>query len=458
MTPAAAPALLAVGVSHRSASLPLLERLATDGGGSAALFAWAASNGDVQEAAVLSTCNRTELYLVASDVARGEEAAREVLSVRAGTENGTLPSAMRSFCGTDAVVHLFRVTAGLESMAVGETEIQGQVKRAYELALREGLTGPIINRLFRGALQAGKRVRSEVGVWRSPRSVASLGVRLAVRRVGDLERRRVVVIGAGENAEATARALAGHGVRPVFVASRRYARAVALARRFGGRSAGFQSLRAELVGADLAFACTSSQQPIVARAELGRVMKERRGRRLVLIDTAVPRDLDPAAGNLPGVDLYDIDDLKQEAERDERPTAAPAERILDEEVRRFEEWLAGLDVVPAISALRAHAEAAVNQVLDENEAGWENLSPNDRERLGIVARAVANRLLHEPTMTLKRTAGSQAATAYVQAVQALLGTSISPLDRHARGGRVDHAVPNPSGPWHGRPAAGSTGG
>jgi glutamyl-tRNA reductase len=242
------------------------------------------------------------------------------------------------------------------------------------------------------------------------------------------------------------------------VASRRYARAVALARRFGGRSAGFQSLRAELVGADLAFACTSSQQPIVARAELGRVMKERRGRRLVLIDTAVPRDLDPAAGNLPGVDLYDIDDLKQEAERDERPTAAPAERILDEEVRRFEEWLAGLDVVPAISALRAHAEAAVNQVLDENEAGWEKLSPNDRERLGIVARAVANRLLHEPTMTLKRTAGSQAATAYVQAVQALLGTSISPRDRHARGGRVDHAVPNPSGPWHGRPAAGSTGG
>jgi glutamyl-tRNA reductase len=463
MTRAAAP-LLAVGVSHRTAPLALLERLALEPGGAARWLAGVASRGGIREAAVLSTCGRTELYLVASDLPRAEDIARAALSRRAGAEAVTLPRAMLSLRGAAAVGHLFRVTAGLESMAVGETEIQGQVKRAYELALREGLTGAITNRLFRGALQAGKRVRSAGGDRRSPPSVASLAVRLSVRKVGELERLRVVVIGAGENAEATGRALAGHGVRPVFVASRRYARAVALARRCGGRAAGFQSLQTELIGADLVFSCTSSQQPIVARHELARVMEERRGRALLLIDTALPRDLDPAARELPGVELYDIDDLKREAARDERATAAPARagRIIDEEVRRFQAWLASLDVVPAISALRAHAEAAVSQVLDENEARWEALSANDRERVGIVARAVASRLLHEPTMTLKRAAGSEASTAYVRAVQGLLGygppAAGDPTDRHARDGRAGRAAPSASGPLRGWPAAESTGG
>jgi glutamyl-tRNA reductase len=465
MTGSAAPeALLAVGVSHRTAPLALFERLALDPAGAADLLAEVTSKGVVREAVALSTCGRTELYLVASDSARAEDVALAALSLRAGAERETLPRALRSLRGTDAVSHLFRVTAGLESVAVGETEIQGQVKRAYQLALLEGRTGPVTNRLFHGALQAGKRVRSAAGDRRSPPSVASLGVRLAVRRVGELKRRRVVVIGAGENAEATGRALAGHGVRPVFVASRRYARAEALARRFGGRPVGFQGLETELIGADLVFSCTSSQQPIVARQELARVMEERRGRTLLLIDSALPRDLDPAARDLPGIELYDIDDLKREAGRDERATAAPARagQIIDEEVRRFEAWLASLDVVPAISALRAHAEAAVNHVLDENEARWEALSASDRERIGVVARAVASRLLHEPTMTLKRAAGSEASTAYVRAVHGLLGrgppAAGEPIDRHARDGRARRAAPSASGPLRGRPAAESTGG
>ena len=466
MTAAAAPEaqLLAVGVSHRTAPLALFERLALDPTGAAQLLAEVTSQGIVREAAALSTCGRTELYLVASDSATAEDAALAALSRRAGAERGSLPRALHSLRGADAVSHLFQVTAGLESVAVGETEIQGQVKRAYQLALLEGRTGPITNRLFRGALQAGKRVRSAAGDRSTPPSVASLGVRLAVRSVGELERLQVVVIGAGENAEATGRALAGHGVRPVFVANRRYARAVALARRFGGRPVGFQHLRTELIGADLAFSCTSSQQPIVARHELAGVMDERRGRTLLLIDTALPRDFDPAARDLPGVELYDIDDLGREAARDERAAAAPAHagQIIDEEVRRFQAWLASLDVVPAISALRAHAEAAVNQVLDENEARWEALSASDRERVEIVARAVASRLLHEPTMTLKRAAGSEASTAYVRAVNGLLGrgppAAGDPIHQHARDGRARRAAPSASGPLPGRPAAESTGG
>jgi glutamyl-tRNA reductase len=193
------------------------------------------------------------------------------------------------------------------------------------------------------------------------------------------------------------------------------------------------------------------------------LMNERRGRALLLIDTALPRDIDPAARDVPGVELYDIDDIKRETARDERASAAGAgaRRILGEEVRRFEEWFGSLDVVPAISALRAHAEAAVNRVLDQNEARWETLSPADRERLGMVARAVASRLLHEPTMALKRVAGTEASTLYVRAVNELLGAgspSRAALDRPERVGRARPAAPIQPRRARGWPAAESTGG
>jgi glutamyl-tRNA reductase len=455
--------LLAVGVSHRTAPLAVLERLALDPGSATRWLAEMAGDDVIREAAAVSTCARTELYLVVSDLERAEGIARAGLSRMAGAEVGTLGGRVMSLRGPAAVGHLFRVTAGLDSVAVGETEIQGQVKRAYEGALLHGLTGPITNRLFRGALQAGKRIRSETGDGRPRPSVASLGVRLSADRVGDLKGRRVVVVGAGENAEATGRALAGHQARPVFVAGRRYARALALGRRFGGAAVAFQELLTELRDADVAFSCTKSQQPVIGRHELARVMNERGGRALLLIDTALPRDIDPAAREVPGVELYDIDDIKREAELDERASAptAHAVRIIGEEVRRFEEWFASLDVVPAISALRAHAEAAVNHVLDQNEARWETLSPADHERLRMVAHAVASRLLHEPTMTLKRVAGTEASTVYVRAVNDLLGagpTSRDAFNRPARVGRAGPAVPIRSRRVRGRPAAESTGG
>jgi glutamyl-tRNA reductase len=455
--------LLAVGISHRTAPVAVLERLALEPGSAARWLAELGSGDVIREAAAVSTCARTELYLVASDLERAEGMAQAALSRRAGAEVGTLRGPVMSLRGPAAVGHLFRVTAGLDSVAMGETEIQGQVKRAYEGSLLQGLTGPITNRLFRGALQAGKRVRSETGDGRPRPSVASLAVRLSADCVGELKGRRVVVIGAGENAEATGRALAGHQARPVFVAGRRYARALALGRRFGGAAAGFQELLAELREADVAFGCTSSQQPVVGRHELARVMDERRGRALVLIDTALPRDIDPAARDVPGVELYDIDDIKRETARDERTSdpAAGAGRIIGEEVRRFQEWFASLDVVPAISALRAHGEAAVNHVLDQNEARWETLSPADRERLRMVARAVASRLLHEPTMTLKRVAGSGASAVYVRAVNELLGAkpaSSDACDRPARVGQAGPGAPIRSGRVRGRPAAESTGG
>jgi glutamyl-tRNA reductase len=307
-------------------------------------------------------------------------------------------------------------------MAVGETEIQGQVKRAYELALREGVTGPITNRLFRGALEAGKRTRREIAPRRPPVSIASVAVGLAAHRLGGLAERRAVVIGTGENGELTGRALSGHGARTVFVGNRRYDRAMALAQRFGGRAARFENLRAELIEADLAVSCTSSPHRVLERDDLAPVMEKRGSRALVLVDTAMPRDIDPAVRDLPQVVLYDMDDLRGEAARkvnghDAGPGhSAP---LIDREVERFQEWLATRDVVPAISALRDRAEATADQVLREHAASWECLSAKDRELVAVVAHAVVNQLLHEPTMRLKGVSGSAASTSYVRALREL---------------------------------------
>jgi len=330
------------------------------------------------------------------------------------------------------------VTAGLESMAVGETEIQGQVKRAYELALREGVTGPITNRLFRGALEAGKRSRRETAPCRPPVSIASVAVGLAAHRLGALAQRRAVVIGTGENGELTGRVLSGHGARTVFVANRRYDRAVALAQRFGGRAVRLESLPAELIEADLAVSCTSSPHRVLVRDDLAPVMEERGGRALVLVDTAMPRDIDPAVRDLPQVVLYDMDDLRREAGREVNVYDAGSVRstpVIDREVERFQEWLATRDVVPAISALRDRAEATADQVLREHATSWERISPKDRELVAVVAHAVVKRLLHEPTVRLKRVSGSPASTAYVQALQDLFGLDWTAPGSAASNGR-----------------------
>jgi glutamyl-tRNA reductase len=408
--------LLAIGASHRTAPLSVLERLALTPAAAARMLAEVGSHDAIREAAVLCTCNRAELYLISAEASQAERVALASLSRAADVPPAALGGRLRSLRGPDAVRHLFRVTAGLESVAVGETEIQGQVKRAYERALLEGATGPIVNRLFRGALAAGKRVRAEAG---GPRpSVASVAVGFASRRLGRLEGRRVLVLGAGENADLIARALVPLGARIVFVAGRRYERAAALARRFGGRAVELHGLGEELARADAAFGCTSSAHPIVGRGEVAAALARRQGRPLLLIDVAVPRDVEPGVGSLPGVTLLDMDDLGRQA-AGSAATAVRAGPLIDREVERFQAWLETLDVVPAISTLREHADAAVERALDESEGAWESLSARDRERVGLLARAVASRLLHEPTMRLRRAAGSDASSAYIRAVRDL---------------------------------------
>ena len=416
--------ILALGVSHKTAPLDLRERLSLTEGRAVGALGELTEAAGIHEAAAISTCNRTELYLVVSDPIEAESTALGVLTRKAEIRPTELLGHLYSLRSSEAVRHLFRVTAGLDSMILGEAEIQGQVKRAYELALVEGATGPILNRLFRGALAAGGRAREETGISEKNVSVPSVAVDLARRTLGDLSDRRVLVIGAGETAELLARALVSRGVATVFVANRHYDRAIGLAQRFEGNAVRFEELPEQLERADIVVSATNSPHHIVERDELDQVMATRGGRPLLLVDIAVPRDVEPACREIAGVSLHDVDDVQKIVERNasgREAEARRAERLLDAEQDRFERWLASLEVVPTIAALRERGEEVVRRVLAENEGRWQSLSEADRERLGTMAKAIASRLLHEPTLRMKRSAGDDEAYLYVSALRELFG-------------------------------------
>jgi glutamyl-tRNA reductase len=440
--------LLALGLSHKTASLALRERLAFTEGRAAAVLADLRGHPAIHEAVAISTCNRTELYLAVGDPVEAESAALGVLAREGEIRPTELLGRLYSMREADAVRHLFEVAAGLDSMIVGEAEVQGQVKRAYELALVEGATGPLTNRLFRDALAAGKRVRTETGVSRARVSVSSVAVDLARTVIGPLESRSALVIGAGENGEGVARALAGMGVRTLFVANRRHDRAIGLAQRFGGAAVRFDDLPGELARADIVVSSTGSPHQIVGREELEVVAAERQGRPLILIDIAVPRDIDPAVREVPGMTLLDMDDLQREVARNlsgREAEAARARTLIEEEVERFSAWLGSLEVVPTIAALRERAEAIAELVVRENEGRFESLSDADRERVGRMARAIVSRLLHEPTRRLKDAPEGPSSYARLQALRELfalepvrpdLGDAEPPGDLGEQGARA----------------------
>lgn len=402
------PELLLVGISHKTAAVALRERLALSGAEAERFTRDLVAGGVVQEAVAISTCNRTEVYLVAADAVRAEAELLGKLATRADLRLTELVGAVYSPRNCDAARQLYRVTAGLDSMIVGEAEVQGQVKRAYEAALQAETTGPLTNRLFRAALQAGKRVRSETGIGSRRVSVSTVAVDLARDAVGDLRRRSVVIIGAGETAEQTAQALASQGVRTIFIANRHADRARSLAERFGGRVGALEELPAQLETVDVVVSSTSSPHPIVGADELELVMRARRGRPLLLIDIAVPRDIEPRCGDLEDVLLYDIDDLQAVVARslDVRDGERErAEAVVEEEIQRFARWLGQLDVMPTIAALRQRGDAIIEDVLAENAGRWETASERDLARVEVLARAVMQRLLHEPMAHLKSEQG-----------------------------------------------------
>jgi glutamyl-tRNA reductase len=396
--------ILAIGVSHKTAPVEVRERVALTEAHAGEFVRDLRGAAEIQEAVAISTCNRTELYLVVGDPVEAESTALAMLSTRAGIRPTALAPSIYSHRNCDAARHLYRVASGLESMIVGENEIQGQVKRAYEAALARETTGPLTTRLFKAALETGKRVRTETGIGERQLSLPAVAVALAREQLGDLEGREVVILGTGETSELTARALADSGVRTVFVANRRRDRALSLARRYHGSAVNFDELPRALANADIVLAATASPHLLLEASELADVMKLRHGRPMLLIDLAVPRDIDSACVELEGVSLYDVDDLQAVIARNRRvrqAEARKAEGIIEEEIQQFATWLGALEVLPTLAALRAHAAEIADRVLRENDGKWESASPRDRERVEALVQAVVNRLLHDPTMRMK---------------------------------------------------------
>jgi glutamyl-tRNA reductase len=396
--------LLAIGVSHKTATVEVRERLALTEARAAEFLRDLHGVPEIQEVVTISTCNRTELYLVVNDPLEAESAVLGMLARQASIRPTELSGAIYSHRNCDAARHLYRVTSGLESMIVGEDQIQGQVKRAYEAALAKETAGPLTNHLFKAALATGKRVRTETALGAGQLSLPSVSAMLAKEALGDLNGRHVVVIGTGESSELAARALADAGGSLVFVATRRRDRAVSLAQRFEATSVSFDELPEAMIRADAVVSATASPHLLIEAEELAEVMAARKGRPLLMIDLAVPRDIEAACGELEGVSLYDIDDLDAVALRNRKVRqgeARKAEGIVEEEIQSFATWLGSLEVLPTLAALRTHATQIAEQVVSENEGRWESASERDLERVEAIARAIVNRLLHHPTARIK---------------------------------------------------------
>ncbi|MFN2470863.1 MAG: glutamyl-tRNA reductase [Gaiellaceae bacterium] len=412
-----------VGTSHHHAPVEVRERVALNGDAAAALARRLAATG--AEAVCLSTCNRTELYLAGGEPAETERRAQEALVELAGDE--LLPVLYR-LRGGAAALHAFRVAAGLDSMVPGEGEILGQVRSAYE----SGRPGPVLDRLFRQAVYAGKKVRAETAITESPTSVASAAAALAQQVFGDLAGRSVLLLGAGQTGELTARNLAKRGAVIAAVANRTGERADELAGRFGARPLVLEEASPALASVDVVIACTSAPDLVLRAEQVAPVLPRRKGLPLFLIDIAVPRDIDPAVHELDGCYLYDIDDLESvvaESLAGRREEAVRAEAMAAAEADRFAAWQASRAVVPAIALLREHAEAIRAGELARAENLLERLSDSERRLVESVTAGIVNKLLHLPTVRLKEaSAGGAGGSAYADAVTHLFGLDERPED------------------------------
>jgi glutamyl-tRNA reductase len=398
-----------VGISHHQAPVELRERAALDPERARDLALRLA--GAQGEAVCLSTCNRTELYLADESA---DEAERKAEAALLALEQELGPSLYR-LRDEAAALHLFRVAAGLDSMVPGEGEILGQVRVAHEI----GATGPILDRLFRDALHAGKKARTETAIGESPASVSSAAAALAEQVFGDLTGRSVLVVGAGAAGELAIKSLVARGAVIAFVANRTSARAEELTGRFGGQPLALDAVPWSLEHVDVVLSSTSAPGWTLTRHDVEQTLATRRGRPLFLIDLAVPRDLDPEIHELDGCYLYDIDDLEAvvaETLAGRRREAERAEAIVAAEAERFREWQASLDVVPAIASLRARAEEIRAAELERAK-----LSGAERRAAESVTAAVLNKLLHLPTIRMKQAAAAADGVIYADAVRHLFG-------------------------------------
>lgn len=394
--------ILLLGVNHKNTPLEIREKLALNSGYEEPLEALSQIRG-LREYYLLSTCNRVEILVFASDTEDLEKDLAHFLFGDALTPD-QFTKYLYCYRGEEAVHHLFMVASSLDSMIVGESQILGQLKEAYRWSSDKKCTGPILNKLLHKSFSVAKRVRSETQIGSSAVSISYAAIELAKKIFGSLEDKRVLLIGAGEMAELAAEHLMGNGVKDVVVANRTLARALDLARRFDGRAVGLDELLDQLQEVDIIVSSTGAPGVILKKDEVKPLMRDRRNKPLFFIDIAVPRDLDPALNDLDNVYLYDIDDLHNvvelnKAERDRE--AIRAKRIVDEEALKFKVWLSGLAVTPTLAALREKGNRIAKMELERTLPRLNGLSPKGKKSVEKMASAIVSKLLHDPMLFLK---------------------------------------------------------
>jgi glutamyl-tRNA reductase len=413
--------LFVVGLSHRSAPVELRERVDFSRAGLERALEAIEHGGLTHDAVVLSTCNRSEIYATLerdSDV----ESLTRFFSEYHGLPHPEIARHLYVHRGVDVARHLFRVAAGLDSLVVGEPQVFGQVKSAYTLASDRGTTGALINRLFHAAFSAGKRVRSETGLSEGAVSVSYAAVGLAKKIFGALKGRTVLIAGAGEMASLTGVHLKAQDVGRIIVSSRTPESAERLAGELGGEAISWHKLPEALAAADVTVTATGASEAVITRGIVQQVMRQRPHRPLFIIDIAVPRDVEPEAGNLEQVFLYNIDDLQQIVKDNLAKRGAElsrAEAIVDEEAARFAEWLKSRDVIPTVVALRERFEAIRRAELRRLDSKLAGLPADARSRVDEITRLLVEKLLVSPTEQLKALDDETMVTVYSEAINRL---------------------------------------
>jgi len=401
--------LVVVGLNHRTAAVDLLERMTVPPAGLPKALHTLADREHLADVVLLSTCNRTEVYAQTTRFHPGIDDVRHFLADLAGLDPDSLAERLYTYHDDAAVAHLFGVAAGLDSMIIGEAEILGQVREAWQTAERAGTAGPLLSRAFRHAVQVGKRVRRDTHIGRHAVSVSSAAVTLAAERLGSLAGKRVLVLGAGDVGVGMAVALAGAGVGEIVVANRSPARARELARRVDGRAISLDEIPDTLVDTDVLLASTGAPNVLVERGDMEAVMARRDGRALLVVDVAVPRDVDPGVGQVFGITLLDIEALRAFGEQNLELRRAEIDNvrgIVTDELDRFRLERSAREVAPLVAALRDRAETLRQAELRRRSARLRALDPAAAEVVDAISRAVVNKLLHEPTVRVKDAAGS----------------------------------------------------
>jgi glutamyl-tRNA reductase len=400
--------LVAIGCNHRSTPLDSLERMTVAPEELAKALADLGSAENLSEVVVLSTCNRVEIYALAERFHGGYHDVREFLCRHAGLPPEDVADHLYALHDIEAVRHLFSVVSGLDSAVIGEHEILGQVRTAWETAREEGTLGSTLEPLFRHAVECGKKVRTETTIGRGIASVSQAAVAMAKDRLGGLADRTVLVLGAGEMAEGTVKTLAAAGTQQIFVANRTWERAERLAGVCGGQAVALDNLTETLAHVDVLVTTTGATELILERTAVADLLASRGGRELLIVDVAVPRDVDPEAADLPGVTLLDMEAIGEfiEVQMEGRTAVVvDVEHIVTSEVERFHALNSAREVAPLIGQLRGQANRIVDSELDRFSAKLANLEPDERAAVEALARGLVNKMLHEPTVRLKDAAG-----------------------------------------------------